>query len=279
MTRAVLLALAASGCASWALAEAVTARVLAPPPGSRRPARARRVVALTRALGLRAGAPSPPRDLRARIAAAGLDPRLTPADVMAVKGGGALLALAATVPFAVGVPPGLLVVLAAIPVAAFLVPDEVLRRRSAARARQLRIDLADVLDLLRVAVAAGLPVPRAMDEVGRRHPGLLAAELRRAGREVAVGVRRRDAFRALAERCPVPAVTALMAAIERADRHGASLVPALAALALDARADRARALQDQAARAAPKIQLVIALLLVPGVLLLVGAALLSTLGG
>lgn len=276
MTRAVLLAVAAAGLATWALAEGVAARAEARRPGPRHGAR---LVALARALGLRTGVPAPPHDLRLRIAAAGLDLRVTPADVMAVKGGGALLALVALLPLAVGLPGGLVLpsVLAG-PAAAFLVPDHALRRRRAGRARRIRADLADVLDLLRVAVASGLPVPRAMDEVGRRHPGLLAAELRRAGREVAVGVRRRDAFRALGERCPVPAVTALVAAVERAERHGAPLGPALAALALDARADRARALQDEAARAAPKIQLVIALMLVPGVLLLVGAALLSTFG-
>lgn len=276
MTRAVLLAVAAAGIATWALAAGVAARAEAPPPGARR---GTRVVELVRALGRRAGVPAAPLDLRCRIAAAGLDLRVTPADVMAVKGGSALLALAALLPAAVALPGGL--VLAAVlagPAAAFLIPDHALRRRSAARARRIRRELADVLDLLRVAVASGLPVVRAMDEVGRRHPGLLAAELRRTGREVAVGVRRRDAFRALGERCPVPAVAALVAAIERADRHGAPLAPALAALALDARADRARALQDEAARAAPKIQLVIALMLVPGVLLLVGAALLGSLG-
>ena len=43
------------------------------------------------------------------------------------------------------------------------------------------------------------------------------------------------------------------------------------------RARRAQAVSDRAARAAPKIQLVIALLLVPAVMLLVAAALLSAL--
>jgi len=277
VTRAVLLAVAAAWCATWALAEGAAARAQGPAPGLRRGAR---LIGLAHTLGRRAGAPTPPHDLRRRIAAAGLDLQVTPADVMAVKGGGALLALVALLPLAVGLAPGLaLAAVAVVAGGAFLVPDQALRRRAAGRARRVTIELADVLDLLRVAVASGLPVSRAMDEVGRRHPGLLAAELRRAGSEVAVGERRRDAFRALAERCPVPAVRALVAAIERADRHGAPLAPALAALAADARADRTRALHDRAARAAPKIQLVIALLLVPGVLLLVAAALLSTLGG
>ncbi|MFL5854689.1 MAG: type II secretion system F family protein, partial [Solirubrobacteraceae bacterium] len=72
---------------------------------------------------------------------------------------------------------------------------------------------------------------------------------------------------------PLPAVRVLTAAIARADRHGAPLGPALEALAREARADRARALHEQAARAAPRIQLAIALLLVPAVLLIVAAGL------
>ena len=73
-------------------------------------------------------------------------------------------------------------------------------------------------------------------------------------------------------------MAALVAALQRADRHGAPLAPALAALAADARAARARAVREQAAKAAPKIQLVVALLLVPAVMLLVGAALAAAFG-
>jgi tight adherence protein C len=94
---------------------------------------------------------------------------------------------------------------------------------------------------------------------------------------MSVGTPRRTALDGLAARCPLPAVTALVAAVHRADRHGVPLAPSLAALAADARADRVRLLADHAARAAPKIQLVIALLLVPAVLLLVAAAMVGTL--
>jgi len=68
-------------------------------------------------------------------------------------------------------------------------------------------------------------------------------------------------------------VPALVAALKRANRHGAALGPALAAEARAARARQARRAAEHAARAAPQIQLVVALLLVPAVLLLVAAAL------
>lgn len=278
MTRAVLLAVAAAGCAAWALGELVAAGPLRGTRTVRRSAAPG--LAVLRAVGARAGVPAAPRDLRVRVAAAGLAGRVGVADVMAIKGGAALVALVLVAPLGLGAsgPGGLLPVIA-LPAGAFLLPDRVLARRARRRAARMRAELADVLDLLRVAVEAGLPVDRAVAAVGRRHPGLLAAELRRTGEELALGVRRREAFAALAERCPVPAVAAVVAAVQRTERHGTPLVPVLAGLAADARADRARALRDAAARAAPKIQLVIALLLVPAVLLLVAAALLQALGG
>ena len=59
----------------------------------------------------------------------------------------------------------------------------------------------------------------------------------------------------------------------RAARHGAPLAETLAAQAREVRLARRRAIQEEAARAGPKMQLVVALLLVPSVMLLVAAAL------
>jgi tight adherence protein C len=80
-------------------------------------------------------------------------------------------------------------------------------------------------------------------------------------------------------RAPLPEIEALTSALRRAARHGAPLAAALEAQARDARLARRRRIQEQAARAAPKIQLVVALLLVPSVLLLVAAALAAALLG
>jgi tight adherence protein C len=78
-------------------------------------------------------------------------------------------------------------------------------------------------------------------------------------------------------RLPLPEVSALVAALDRARRHGAPLGATLAGQARDARLSLRRRVQEDAARAGPKIQLVVALLLVPSVLLLVAAALASAL--
>ena len=227
---------------------------------------------------LRPAGASAPRDLEARIAAAGRPGGLGLRELMAAKtaaavtGGlaGALLATAA--PGRLGVA----LVLAA-PAAGFLLPDLWLLRRARDRSRHVRHELPDLLDLLRLSIEAGRSLPSALREVGARGRGPLAAEWRTAGREVTLGVPLDRALDGIVERTPLPEVRALAAALDRARRHGAPLAETLAAQARDARFSLARSAREEAARAGPKIQLVVALLLVPSVLLLVAAALVSAL--
>jgi tight adherence protein C len=261
VTRAVLLAAAAGALTAPAFLDLV-------PAAAKLRTRGNLLGRLGRGFGWRA-----PRGLADRIAAAGLDRPV--ADVMAVKVGAALTALAAAIA-ALPIAPGrtALLLLTAAPAAGFLAPDAALRRRTRRRIRAIEAELADVLDLLRVAVAAGLSPGRALAEVGRRHPGILAAELNRAAAHAALGVPRAATYAELERRAPAAGIAALTAALARADRHGAPLAPALAAEAATARARAAQRAAEQAARAAPQIQLVVALLLVPAVLLLVAAALL-----
>ena len=94
-----------------------------------------------------------------------------------------------------------------------------------------------------------------------------------------LGVPLGRALDGLAARLPQPEIRAFVAALHRARRHGAPLADTLAAQARAARFALARRIREDAARAAPKIQLLVALLLVPSVLLLVAAALVAALVG
>jgi tight adherence protein C len=273
VTRAVLCAGLAAALLAPALAE------LAP---ARRRGGAGRWTLLVRALarvGARVGPSRPASDLGARLAAAGSPLGLGPGEAGALKAGTGCAGLLTALVLAAGAPGRLgLVLLLAGPAAGFLAPDLWLARRARARQRRVERELADVLELVRVAVDAGLPLTRALAEVGRRRRGLLPAELARTAREIALGRPRREALEALAQRCPGPGVRACVAALERSERLGAPLGPTLAAQARDARAARGARLREAAERAAPKIQLAIALGLVPSVLLLVAAALLASTG-
>jgi tight adherence protein C len=275
VTRAVALAAAAGILAAGGLIELAAFRDAG--------RRARRWDTLARALAVLArrgsgGHPGVGGGLAARVDAAGLS--AGPAEIMVAKVAAApvaALAVLALVPSA----PGRLGVAAllAAPAAGFFAPDLWLRARARQRARAIEMEQADVLDLLRVALGAGLTPWRALGEVGRRHPGVLAGELSAAARRVALGVPSEAALARLERRCPAAGTRALTAALRRAHALGASPGRTLAALAEEARARQARRAAEHAARAAPKIQLVVALLLVPSVLLLVAAALVPALTG
>jgi tight adherence protein C len=270
LTRAALAAGLAGALAGAGLVELAAARA---GRARRRGRFVRALASLGRQLGVRGNGAG----LAERIAAAGAPLGLSEADVATVKAGGALAGLGVAAPLAAAGPgrTGLLALLA-VPAAAFLAPEAWLRRRARGRERRVGRELPDVLDLLRVAIDAGLPLPRALGEVAWRRRGTLAAELRRVADEVALGRGRAAALEDLARRCPGEGVPALIAALQRAERLGAPLGPTLAAQAREARAARAGRLRERAERAGPKIQLVVALGLVPSVMLLVAAALLST---
>jgi tight adherence protein C len=94
---------------------------------------------------------------------------------------------------------------------------------------------------------------------------------------MALGVRHDDAWRSLGERLPAEEVRSFVAAFGRASRHGVPLGRILSAQASRARHHRRQRVREHAARAGPKIQLVVALLLVPSVLLMVAAAIVAEL--
>jgi tight adherence protein C len=227
---------------------------------------------------LRRGELPAPGDLELRVAAAGRPGGLGARELMGAKLAGAVLAGVGGVIWSPLMPGrlGTVLVMAA-PVAGFLGPDLWLRRLAAQRARRARRELPALLDLLRVTVQAGGALPEALRDVGERAEGPLALEWRAVGREVALGVPLERALGEMAQRLPLPEIRALASALDRARRHGAPLADTLEAQARDARAALRRHVQEEAAKAGPKIQLVVALLLVPSVLLLVAAALAAAL--
>jgi tight adherence protein C len=263
MTLTTLFAAGSGAAGAWGLGELAL--------GARRARRRGAFSGLVARLGAGVDV-RPPRGLAARMAAAGLDRPV--GDVVARQAGLAVIAGLAALPLVPALPGRLgLALLLTAPAAGFAVPELGLHRRTRARREAMEVELPDVLDLLRVAVGAGLAPRRALAEVGRRHPGLLGRELVRAAERARLGEPIERALDGLQARSPADGVPALVAALRRAERHGAPLAPTLAAQAAEARSRRAARRSELAARAAPKIQLVVALLLVPAVLLLVAAAL------
>jgi tight adherence protein C len=168
-----------------------------------------------------------------------------------------------------------LLVAVAMPVAGFLLPDALLEREARQRHRRLLAALPDALDLLAIGSAAGRSPAAGFAEIARAGSGPLADELRVAVAELECGRPLAEALSALRERVPGSEVATLCASIERSRRLGSPLADQLRRQSASLRRDQRRAVEEHAARAAPKIQLVVALILVPSVLLMIAAALIA----
>jgi tight adherence protein C len=173
--------------------------------------------------------------------------------------------------------PGRLSILVALalPAAGFVVPDALRARRERLRHRRLVAALPDALDLLAVGAASGRSAAAGFDDLARAGEGPLAEELRVAVAELSWGRPLAEALSALRARVPGAEIATLCAAIERSRRYGSPLAEQLRRQSSALRRDRRRDVEERAARAAPKIQLVVALVLVPSVLLMIAAALIA----
>jgi len=226
--------------------------------------------------GRRAGSAALRLGLPGKLARAGLEDSVTLGAVLVAKGACACAGAIA----ALGVAPvapgrfGLLVG-AGLPVCGFIAPDAWLERRARGRHRALVSALPDALDLLAVSAASGRSAAAGFGEIAGAGDGALAHELGVAVAEISCGTPPSVALAALRRRCPGPEIATLCAAIERSRRLGSPLADQLRRQASALRVQQRRVVEERAARAAPKIQLVVALVLVPSVLLMIVAALVA----
>jgi tight adherence protein C len=160
-------------------------------------------------------------------------------------------------------------------VAGALAPDAQRERQARRRRARLVAALPDALDLLAVGAAAGRTPATLFGEIATATDGPLAQELAITVAEIDTGVPVAAALANLRRRAGAPELGALGSAIARSRRYGSPLADQLHAQAAVLRRDERRRVEERAARAAPKIQLVVALVLVPSALLAIAAALVA----
>lgn len=137
--------------------------------------------------------------------------------------------------------------LAAAPVTwAVAAPVLAARRGHARHESALADQLPDVVDLLALTAAAGLPVGAALVAIGRRPGGPLGAGLGGAADHVRRGGSTAEALARLAT--TGPAVRPLVDALVQHDRYGTPLLPALERVGIEARARRRRRSEEAARR-------------------------------
>lgn len=211
-----------------------------------------------------------------RLARAGLGERVSPAAFAAAKLCSALAAAAIGAAALPGAPARLAPLLGVAFVAAGFIAPDALAERIGRKRRELVVSrLPDALDLIAVGAAAGKSAIGLLTEISATGSDPLARELAVAIAEVDCGVPLERALESLRTRVPGAELGSLAAALERSRRYGSPLSDQLRSQAGALRRDLSRRIEERAARSAPKIQLVVALVLVPSVLLTIAAALIA----
>ena len=157
-------------------------------------------------------------------------------------------------------------------VAGWFGPDILLSRAGRLRQERIERDLPDFLDILAVTVRAGLGYRSALQRVAESLGGPAGEEILTALRQMDLGATRRDAFLALRARNDSDSLSTFVGAQLQAEELGVPLSEALNDIALDMRRAAEQAARRRAARAAPRISLIVTTLIVPGSIILILAS-------
>jgi tight adherence protein C len=161
----------------------------------------------------------------------------------------------------------------------FYLPRYVLHKKIAGRQQRITWGLADAMDLMVVAVEAGLGLNAALNRVAEEikalHPEM-HAEIELVNLEIRVGRSREEALRNLAERTGVEDIRSFVALLIQADRYGSSIAKAVRIFADSLRTKRRQRAEQTAQKAALKLLVPLTLFLFPVIILVVlGSALLN----
>lgn len=165
----------------------------------------------------------------------------------------------------------------------FLAPDWDLERRLTTRRLACLMELPTILDLLTIACSAGLSLEQALILVARQSQGVVARELQRAVREMALGQRSLvGALEAVAERNGIPELGQFAARTRAAYDQGVPLVQSLTIQAEALREQKRLRIVEEGGQTSVRMVLPVALFILPVlfvVLLFPAAVALLALGG
>ena len=154
----------------------------------------------------------------------------------------------------------------------WFLPEIWLSREGRLRQERIERDLPDFLDILAVTVRAGLGYRSAPQRVAEALGGPAGEEVLVALRQMDLGATRRDAFLAMRDRNSAESLGTFVGAQLQAEELGVPLSEALNDIALDMRRSAAQNARRRAARAAPRISIIVTTLIVPGAMILILAS-------
>lgn len=205
--------------------------------------------------------------LRFRVTQAGYPGGLTATDFVGLKGWAMLLMASLAALYVhiarVEVSPIAILMLIGFVSIGFMLPDIWLSRRVSQRESELMNALPDALDMLTIAVEAGLSFDQGLGEIVTRWDNELTRELRRVLYEIGLGKARRDALNNLATRTMIADIQSFVTAINHAEELGASMSRVLAVQSLEMRVRRRQRAQEAANKVPIKMMFPMVFLIFP----------------
>lgn len=212
------------------------------------------------------------RRLSARVVAAGRPGRLDVERVLLLKLVSAVLALGAGIAIAgaagARVRVSVFVIAAAVLLFSYL-PDLYLKVVADTRMNRIRHELPDMLDMLTIAVEAGLGFDQAVSRYVQHSSGPLAREFGIALMETQAGKSRRDALHDMADRVDVAELRTFVLAIVQADVFGVSVSDVLRTQSHEMRVKRRQHAEELAQKAPAKMAFPLILCILPATLIVV----------
>jgi tight adherence protein C len=161
----------------------------------------------------------------------------------------------------------------------FYLPRYIVRKKTVARQQRITWGLADAMDLMVVAVEAGLGLNAALNRVGDELKALhtdMHSEIELVNLEIRVGRSREEALRNLAERTGVEDIRSFVALLIQADRFGSSIAKAVRIFAESLRTKRRQRAEQISQKAALKLLFPLTCFLFPVIIMVVlGPALMN----
>jgi len=162
----------------------------------------------------------------------------------------------------------------------YVLPSFWLGSKTRSRQKEITHAMPDALDLLVIAVEAGLGFDAAVQRYTEKSDNALAREFRRAIAEIRMGRSRRDALKEMVHRTEVPDLNTFISAIIQADQLGVSISRVLTVQADQMRILRRQRAEEQAAKAPLKMLFPMIFLIFPSMFIVIlGPSVPTLLGG
>lgn len=150
-----------------------------------------------------------------------------------------------------------------------ILPSFWLKRQIRARQSEIQRALPDALDMLTIAVTAGLGFDGAIQTISQKWDNVLAEEFDRVVREMQIGIPREEALRAMARRADVTEMSNFVAVLAQADQLGLSISNILEVQSKQMRFLRRQRAEELAQQAPIKMLFPLILLIFPAMFVVI----------